>query len=120
MAYEHITPNQKANARMQLLRSVANFTKNRKDLVTIYTLFIRSVLELNCNVWHSSLTLENTEDLERIQKTAFKIILGKKYTNYEAAKAFLKLDSLVERRKQLSLTFAKKCTETKKQKACSH
>ena len=99
----------KGNARMQLLRSVASFTRNRADLTTIYKLFIRAVLELNSSVWHSTLSQENKQDLERVQKTAFKIILRKEYISYENAQKNLKLNSLEERRKELALTFAKKC-----------
>ena len=43
----------KANARMQLLRKCANFTKNVEELKNIYILFMRSVLEQSCTVWHS-------------------------------------------------------------------
>ena len=106
----------KANARMVLLRSVASFTNNQEDLKTIYKLFIRSILELNCSVWHSKLTQENTQDLERIQKTAFKVILRKEYKSYESAQIILQLDSLEERRKQLCVKFATKCTEHPKLK----
>ena len=101
---------------MQLLVNVATFTKDTEDLKSIYTLFIRSMLELNSNVWHSSLTEENEQDLERVQKTAFKIILGKKYTTYQNAQNVLSLNSLKNRRKQLALDFAKKCTTNEKTK----
>ena len=104
----------KANSRMQLLRNVATFTTNRDDLVCIYKLFIRSMVELNSGVWHSALTLENTQDLERVQKTAFKIILGQKYISYEKAQELLKLNTLEERRQNLALSFAKKCTTNNK------
>ena len=104
----------KANARMQLLRSVATFSTNKEDLKIIYTLFIRSMLELNSNVWHSALTQENTQDLERVQKTAFKIILREKYVSYENAQAVLKLKALSERRNDLALAFAQKCSANPK------
>ena len=35
----------KANARMELLRRVASFGTPREDMKTIYTLFVRSLLE---------------------------------------------------------------------------
>ena len=75
----------RANARMELLRKVASFTTNREEKKNIYILYIRSILEQSCVVWHSSLTVENGEDLERIQKAAVKIILGKQYTTNEEA-----------------------------------
>ena len=48
----------KANSRMQLLRKCVTFTKNIEELKNIYILFIRSILEQSCVLWHSSLTLE--------------------------------------------------------------
>ena len=65
----------KANARMQLLRKVAEFGAPLEDLKIVYVLFVRSILEQSATVWHSSLTQENKEDLERVQKSAFKVIL---------------------------------------------
>ena len=73
----------KANARMQLLRRVAGFGTPIDDLKIIYILFIRSILEQSATVWHSSLTNENVNDLERIQKSAIEIILRDDYTAYK-------------------------------------
>ena len=72
-------------------------------------LFIRSLLEQSATVWHSSLTEENVNDLERVQKSALKIILQEKYKTYKQALAQLGLESLSERREQLCLNFAEKC-----------
>ena len=46
----------KAYSRMELLRKVAEFTKSIDDKREIYILYIRSILEQSCVVWHSSLT----------------------------------------------------------------
>jgi hypothetical protein len=67
----------KAYKRMQLLHSVAKFTNQTKDLKTIYTTYIRPVLEQSAVVWHSSLTNENCKDLERVQRSAVRVIIGK-------------------------------------------
>ena len=66
----------KANARMELLRRVAEFNVPTEDLTNIYILFVRSILEQSATVWHSSLSQENSNDLERVQKSATKIILN--------------------------------------------
>jgi hypothetical protein len=68
----------KANARMELLRRVASFGTPVEDMKNVYFLFIRSLLEQSATVWHSSLTEENSADLERVQKCATRIILGNK------------------------------------------
>ena len=102
--------------RMQLLNAVSTFTKNRADLKNIYLTFIRSVVEQSAVVWHSSLTVRNRKDIERIQKVAVRIIMGKNYTNYQNGLKELKLETLEQRRRMLSLRFAKKCLKNEKLK----
>ena len=104
----------KANARLELLRKVASFTTSVAEKKTIYVLYIRSILEQSCVVWHSRLTNENSEDLERVQKAALKIILGNSYTNYEEALIKANLDSLKDRRVELCKKFALKCIKNEK------
>ena len=99
---------------MQLLRKVSNFNASKEDLKQIYISFIRSYLEQSCTVWHSGLTVENTNDIERVQKCALKIILKNSYKNYQNALNMLGLESLHSRRKYLCLQFAKKCLKNKK------
>ena len=72
----------KANARMELLRKVASFGTSISELKNIYILYVRSLLEQSATVWHSSLTTDNINDLERVQKTALKVILGDNYKFY--------------------------------------
>lgn len=99
----------KANARMSLLRAVSRFSPPKSDLKLIYIQYIRSLLEQSCVLWHASLTLEDQDNIERVQKNALRIILKKSYTNYENALNMLNLETLKERRLELSLRFAKKC-----------
>jgi hypothetical protein len=104
----------KANARMELLRRVAGFGTPVDDLKTIYILFVRSILEQSATVWHSSLTQENAEDLERVQRSALKIMLNDKYVSYKRSLAQLGLETLSDRRETLCLNFAVKCTKNDK------
>ena len=87
----------KANARMELLRKVASFGTNYEELTNIYILFVRSLLEQSATVWHSSLTEDNKSDLERVQKTALKVILGERYKSYQQALNLLGLETLNDR-----------------------
>ena len=64
--------------------------------------------------WHSSLSLENKNDLERVQKSVLKIILGEKYKGYKRALNDLCIETLDERRESLCLKFAKRCTINEK------
>ena len=53
-------------------------------------------------------------DLERVQKSAIKVILQDKYNGYQNGLAQLGLEDLETRREQLCLDFAKKCIKHKK------
>ena len=94
---------------MSFLHKLSKFTNNKQDLKKIYILQIRSKLEQSCVLWHSSITQKCEENLERVQKSALRIILGVQYLNYENALRVLKLQSLKERRNALCLKFAQKC-----------
>jgi hypothetical protein len=94
---------------MELLRKISPFGVNWEEMKNIYILYIISLLEQSCTVWHSSLTDENSQDLERVQKSALKIILQENYKSYELALEALDLESLKDRRENLCLQFAKKC-----------
>ena len=98
----------KANSRMQLLRKVAEFASSIEDKKNIYVLYVRSILEQSSVVWHSSLTKENAEDLERVQKAALRIIIGKECMNYDDALLKADMESLEDRREKLCKNFAEK------------
>ena len=101
---------------MQLLYKASNYTNCREDLKAIYLTYIRSVAEQSAVVWHSSLSAKNRKDLERIQKAAAKVILGKRYTTYKNALKELRIDSLNDRRRKMCLIFAKKSLKNEKVK----
>ena len=102
---------QKAYKRLQILRKLYDFAVPIPDLVHIYTLYVRSVLEFNSCVWHFNLTDEDTEIIERVQKNALKIILKDQYISYANALHTTKLETLEERRLTLCKRFAVKCTK---------
>ena len=99
----------KGYQRMLILHKLYAFNVAYCDLVNIYNLYIRSILEQNCQVWHYAITQEEISDLERVQKVATKIILQDRYTDYEQALISLNLEPLYARRGRLCLKFAKKC-----------
>ena len=81
-------------------------------MVKLSILYCRSILEQSSVVWSTSLNNENIEDLERLQKSFCKMVLGKKYTNYETALLKLNLISLEKRRTAINLKFAKDALES--------
>ena len=106
----------KAYKRMQLLNRAAGFTTNCSELKSIYLTFVRSILEQSAVVWHSSLSGKNRKDLERVQKTAVRIILGNRFSSYKNGLKELNMDTLDERRKKICLKFAKNCLKNEKVK----
>ena len=82
--------------------------------MSIYLTYIRSVLEQSAVVWHSGLTVKNRRDLERVQKTAVRVILKTKYTNYKEGPRKLKIETLDQRREKLCLKFAQNCLKNEK------
>ena len=106
---EYIT--KKAYKRLWMIRRLKNLGMNTKSLVKIFTTQIRSVLEFGAVTWHPMLTKENSNAIERVQKTALAIILSPDYRSYDEALYITKLEKLDKRRIALSLNFAKKATK---------
>ena len=90
-----------------MLRAAAKFTSDKYVLKQIYFSRIRCKLEQSAAVWSSSLTLKNINDLERVQKSAVRIINGKSYESYTATLKDLGIMRLSERRDVICLKFAK-------------
>ena len=89
---------------------------SKEDLIHIYVIFIRSVLEQSCVVWGPAITDSEAKSIERIQKICLYIIYQDKYGSYENALKLSNLPKLDERRTQLSLRFALKCAANEKTK----
>ena len=98
----------KANKKMIMLHKFSKFTNNKSHLIHIFKSQVRGVLEYCSTVWHSSLTKADSDDIERVQKAAVRLILGEKYQGYKDALQKMNLESLRERRVKMALNFAKK------------
>ena len=88
----------KGNARTQLLLKISSFGGSIEDMKHIYIVLKRSIIETSISVWHISLTKENENYLERIQKTAFRLILGNSYISYENTQSLLCFSTLKDKR----------------------
>ena len=77
-------------------------------------MFIRSKLEHSAVVWDSGITQEERDDLERIQKSAVKVISKDLYEDYEKTLEILNMKTLNQRRKEMCLKFAKNCLKNEK------
>ena len=65
-------------------------------------------MELAVPVWQAGLTQQEVKQIERVQRTAFYIILGDNYKDYNNALDLLQCDRLAERRYKLCKNFVKK------------
>ena len=106
----------KAYKIMSILHKLCQFDVPVVELVDIYILYIRSVVEQSAVIWHSSITKGEQYDLERVQKCALRIILKQDYESYQNSLKIVGLDSLTARRTQLCLKFARKCTRNENTK----
>ena len=67
-------------ARMTILRNLYKFNIPEEDLVQIYCMYIRSVLEYNSSVWFSSITQEENNDKLGLSCAKLSCQLGFCYT----------------------------------------
>ena len=104
----------KGNGRLWFLRRLKLLGAKEDTMIEIYKLFCRSVLEYCAPVWSGALTKANTEDIERVQRNALKIIMGASYVNYEECLDQINEQTLKERHDQLCLRFAESCLKNDK------
>ena len=97
-----------------MLRRLKKLGASNDDLIDVYFKQIRNILEFASPVWNPSLTGDDIINLERVQKTVLHIILGDNYMSYSSALKISGLQKLSERRKKLSLAFAKKAVKSSK------
>ena len=98
----------KAYSRLSIITKLKYAGVGLRDLVDIYIKFIRSVTEYCAVSFHSSLTQEQSNKLEKIQKTCLRVILGDQYTDYTSALTICGLESLSDRRTKRCLDFSLK------------
>ena len=98
----------RARQKLWVLRRLKKFNMEISKLADVYKKEIRCLLEYAVPVWHSSLTIKQSNQIERVQKEAFRIILEHNYINFEVACTLLVMEPLDIRRVQLCLTFAKR------------
>ena len=78
------------------------------ELLEVYQKQVRSVIELAVPVWQPSITKQERNQIERVQKCASYIILGESYTHYTQALELLDIENLEVRRKKICEKFAQK------------
>ena len=105
----------KGYRRLWILRNLKKMHANDEQLLDMYIKQCRSILELAVPVWSAGLTKDQSNQIERVQKTALSIILGKeRQMSYSDALEKFKLTTLAQRRVSLCDKFVKKSASSEK------
>jgi len=94
----------KIASRLYFMRQLKRAGATTSDLICFFCTVIRPILEYANPVWHSSLTMAQSDILESQQKRAMNIIYGAGI-NYTAALTNAGLDTLRSRREELNRRF---------------
>ena len=81
-----------------MLRRLIKLGATVEEMLDVYQKQVRSVLEMAVPVWQAGLTQVEVKQIERVQRTAFHIILGEQYEDYDQACKELECDRLGDRR----------------------
>ena len=98
----------KGYKKLWILRRLKNFGTSMDDLVDVYIKQVRCLLELAVAAWQGAITKAEMSALERVQRSAVRIILGQKFSSYENSLHTLQLEDLESRRQRLCLKFGRK------------
>ena len=103
----------KAYKKIWILRRLKLLDSDPTFVLDVYKKEIRSVLEVAVPAWHSGLTVQQSSDIERVQKVAVSLILGNPRLSYSESLEILELETLEARREKLCLTFAKRTLKSR-------
>jgi len=96
----------KASSRLHFLKILKRCSLSATDdIVVFYNSAVRPVLEYAYPAWHTSLTEEQSSQIELIQKRAFGIIFSSNCLDYENFCYIYNLDTLEARRTELCRSF---------------
>ena len=102
----------RAASKFWMLRRMRILKIDPSIIVDFYFKEIRSVCEMACQVFHSGLTKQQSQDIENIQKKSLKIILGDVYSCYEEACSLLLAEPLADRRHTQCVNFVKRAVKS--------
>ena len=77
------------------------------DLVLIFTMYIRPLLEFAAPVWSPGLTVSQSDQIERVQRRALKMICWPESDSYRVLLQRFNLETLCDRRTLILTQFAK-------------
>ena len=100
---------QKFHINLWIIKRLKEQGVTLNDLIMVYCSKVRVHLEQNSALWNESITKTLSDKIERQQKTALYVMLGgNASSDYKQNLEMTNLETLIDRRKQLSTTFAEK------------
>ena len=105
-----------AYMRVSMLTKLRYAGESIENLLHLYKQFVRSRLEYCVVAMHSSLTLQQSNALERCQAVSLRVILQESYVSYDAALEMSGLAPLSTRRLERCLDFSLKCIKHEQNK----
>ena len=96
-------------ARYWMLQNLKSNGFTTAELVQVYKTMLRPIVEYGCPVYHSSLTDEQDERLERLQDHALKCIFGPE-KSARTLRGMAEIGTLRDRREEIVKIFALKCS----------
>ena len=96
----------KSSRRLYMLRLLKRGNADKKTLIAVYTTCIRPILEYCNEIWHFNIPEYHSNDIERIQRRALKIIHPLSLS-YNEALVVCNISTLHLRREQLRRTIFK-------------
>ena len=103
---EHVAYIKKSSRRLYMLRLLKRANADKKTLIAVYRTCIRPILEYCNQIWHFNIPEYLSNDIERIQRRALKIIHPS--LSYNEALVVCNMSTLHLRREQLCQLFFKK------------
>ena len=100
----------KARKKMWTLRNMKKSGMKKEDMLKIFNTVIRPIFDYAVSTYHSMLSIEMSNELERIQRQACKIIYGWD-TDYDMLQENGTVESLKKRRERMVLNFARKTVQ---------
>ena len=91
-----------AYSRLWAISRLKSAGSSDDDILHFFNIKIRSVLEYSAPVYTPMLTVQNINNIERVQKIEIKVILNEKYEAYHEACQLLHTQSLKARRLSVS------------------
>ena len=89
----------KASRRIFVIQQLLKAGTAIIDILTVYCSIVRSVLEYACQVWHSGLTLQQSKEIESVQRRVMRLILPD--VSYKESLQILGIEKLFVRRENL-------------------